>query len=70
MAEQLRLEEVLTEGAAVLDDEGFLDMPLDGLMDVCQEIGVYGREFGIEDTESLRKRRKYYREQSGRQIRI
>ncbi|MBL4571866.1 MAG: hypothetical protein JKY86_02185 [Gammaproteobacteria bacterium] len=55
---------------AILDDEGFLDMPLDGLMDVCQEIGVYGREFGIEDTESLRKRRKYYREQTGRQIQI
>lgn len=55
---------------ALLDDEGFLEMPLNDLMAVCEDIGVYGREFGIEDTESLRKRRKYYREQTGRQIKI
>lgn len=53
---------------AILDDEGFLDMPLEQLMEVCQELGVYGREYGIEDVESLRKRRKYYRDQTGRQI--
>jgi hypothetical protein len=55
---------------AVIDDEGFLDLPLDELMEVCEQLGVYGREFGIEDTESLRKRRKYYRDQTGRQIQI
>ena len=55
---------------ALLDDEGFLEMPLNDLMAVCEDIGVYGREFGVEDTESLRKRRKYYREQTGRQIKI
>lgn len=53
---------------AVLDDEGYLDMPLEQLMDACQELGVYGREFGIEDIESLRKRRQYYRKKTGRQI--
>lgn len=55
---------------AVLDDEGFLDLPLDQLMDICEEVGVYGREFGIEDVNSLRLRRKYYREKTGRQIRF
>jgi len=52
---------------ALLDDEGYLDLPLHKLMEVCEEVGVYGREFGVMDTESLRKRRKYYRDKTGRQ---
>lgn len=53
---------------AVLDDEGFLDISLDQLMDICEDIGVYGREYGIEDVDSLRKRVQYYRQMTGRQI--
>jgi len=53
---------------AVLDDEGFLDMPLDQLMNICEDIGVYGREYGVEDVDSLRKRVQYYRSMTGRQI--
>ncbi|MCP5345364.1 MAG: hypothetical protein R3F41_04900 [Gammaproteobacteria bacterium] len=55
---------------AILDDEGLLDMPLDELLTFCEELGVYGREYGVEDTESLRKRRKYYRDRTGRRILI
>ncbi|MGV3590887.1 MAG: hypothetical protein ACO1PZ_04305 [Gammaproteobacteria bacterium] len=52
---------------AMLDDEGLLDMPLNELMDVCEELGVYGREHGTEDIDSLRKRRQYYRKMTGTQ---
>jgi len=55
---------------AILDDDGLLEMPLAELMAVCEELGVYGSEFGVEDVDSLRLRRKYYRERTGRQIRI
>jgi hypothetical protein len=49
---------------AILDDEGFLDLPLEQLLDICIEVGITD----VPDTEILRKRRKYYREQTGRQI--
>ncbi len=49
---------------AVLADEGFLDLPLDQLLDICIEVGITD----VPDTEILRKRRKHYREQTGRQI--
>lgn len=53
----------------ILDDEGFLStLRLDEIMDVCEEVGVYGREFGIEDTDSLRKRLTQYKKRTGRQI--
>lgn len=55
---------------AVLDDEGYLDIPLEKLMAVCEQLGVYGREFGIVDLDSLRKRRKQYRDKTGRQIKF
>lgn len=51
---------------ALLDDENLLDMPLEQLLDVCNEVGVTE----ISDIESLRKRRKYYRERTGRQIKF
>src|SRR5690606_3116099 len=41
---------------AMLDDEGLLDMPTNRLMDICEDLGVYGPEFGVEDADSLRKR--------------
>lgn len=49
---------------AILDDEGYLDLPLEQLLDICIEAGITD----VPDTEILRKRRKYYREQTGRQI--
>lgn len=51
---------------AMLDDSHLLDMSLDDLMDVCEEVGVYGAEHGVEDRDSLRKRRAYYWKLSGR----
>jgi hypothetical protein len=55
---------------AVLDDEGYLDISLERLMGVCEQLGVYGREYGIVDLDSLRKRRKQYRDKTGRQIKF
>lgn len=52
---------------ALLDDEGMLvDMELEQLLAICHEVGVTE----IADTETLRKRRKYYRERTGRQIKF
>jgi len=53
---------------AMLDDSHLLDMPLNDLLDLCETVGVYGAEYGIEDRDSLRKRRSYYRRRCGRQI--
>ncbi|MEJ1388072.1 MAG: hypothetical protein RPU12_09160 [Candidatus Sedimenticola sp. (ex Thyasira tokunagai)] len=46
---------------AILDDEGLLKLPHERLMDICQEIGVYGKQFGIEDVGHLSKRLSEYR---------
>jgi hypothetical protein len=46
---------------ALLDDEGFLSLPHNQLLDICEEIGVYGKEHGIEDVGHLRKRLQDYR---------
>lgn len=40
-----------------LDREGFLSLPHEELLDVCQELNVYG----AEDVGSLRKRLRFYR---------
>ena len=54
---------------AILDDEGFLStLRLEQIMDICEEVGVYGKEFGIEDVDSLRKRLSQYKKRTGRQI--
>ena len=41
---------------ALLDDMGLLGLPHNTLLDICDEVGVYGRDFGIEDVGHLRKR--------------
>jgi hypothetical protein len=46
---------------AVLDDEGLLGLPHEQIMDICQEVGVYGKDFGIEDVGHLSKRLWEYR---------
>jgi hypothetical protein len=46
---------------ALLDDEGFLTLPHEDLLDICQQIGVYGKEFGIEDVGHMRKRLADYK---------
>lgn len=48
----------------LLDDEGFLDLPLNQLLEICIEVGI----IGIDDPELLGKRRKYYKANAGRQI--
>lgn len=47
-----------------LDREGLLSLPHDQLLDVCQELGVYGKEHGIEDVGHLSKRLAEYREKN------
>ncbi len=47
---------------ALLDSEGQLDMPLKELLSICEEVGLYGKENGVGDENSLSKRRKEYRE--------
>lgn len=47
---------------AILEDGGFLDMPLDQLLDVCIELGVHG---GITDTNTFGKRRIAYLSRKG-----
>lgn len=49
---------------AILEDEGFLDIPQEALLDKLQELGVYGREFGVEDVGHLRNRLFEYRKKS------
>lgn len=46
---------------AMLDDEGLLVLPHDQLLDICEQIGVYGKEYGVEDVGHLRKRLADYR---------
>ena len=47
---------------AILEDDGFLSgLPHDELLDICEDVGVYGKEFGIEDVGHIRKRLKDYR---------
>lgn len=45
---------------AVLDSEGLLNMPAEELLEMCEEAGVYGKEFGVGDANSLGKRRREY----------
>lgn len=45
---------------AMLDEEGLLGMPQAQLLDLCEELGVYGREYGVDDPGSLGKRRRAY----------
>jgi len=52
---------------AILDEADLLNMPLDDLMDVCEEAEVYGESFGVFDKDSLRKRRSYYLRNKGPQ---
>jgi len=46
---------------SLLDDEGFLTLPHDELLDICQQIGVYGKQHGIEDVGHMRKRLADYK---------
>lgn len=47
---------------AILDEEGFLsELAHDELLDICEEVGVYGQGYGIEDVGHLRKRLSDYR---------
>jgi len=49
---------------AILEDEGFLDMPQEQLLDVLEKLGVYGKDFGVEDVGHLRNRLFEYRKKS------
>ncbi|PHS31146.1 MAG: hypothetical protein COA95_06775 [Methylophaga sp.] len=49
---------------AILEDEGFLDMPQEKLLDILEELGVYGQKFGVEDVGHLRNRLFEYRKKS------
>jgi hypothetical protein len=49
---------------AILEDEGFLDIPQEELLDVLEELGVYGQQFGVEDVGHLRSRLFEYRKKS------
>lgn len=54
---------------SMLDAEGFLyELPLERLFAICEDLGVYGPEFGIEDVDSLKKRRLDYKSKAGREI--
>ncbi|MDP1930281.1 MAG: hypothetical protein Q8L60_02355 [Gammaproteobacteria bacterium] len=55
---------------AMLDDEGFLDRPINEIFDACEMIGVYGQRFHQYDDAGLRKRLTDYLKRTGRQIRI
>tara|TARA_R110002111_G_scaffold254023_1_gene319518 strand:+ start:125 stop:1006 length:882 start_codon:yes stop_codon:yes gene_type:complete len=49
---------------AILEDEIFLDIPHEQLLDLLQELGVYGKSFGVEDVGHLRNRLFEYRKKS------
>ena len=49
---------------ALLEDEGLLSLPHEQLLDVCEAIGVYGKEHGIEDVGYLRKRLSAYKKRN------
>ncbi|MDO8273557.1 MAG: hypothetical protein Q7U82_16810 [Gammaproteobacteria bacterium] len=56
---------------AILDDEGLLyELSRDKLMTICEELGVYGYDFGVEDPESLRSLLNKYRRRTRRQNQI
>ncbi|WP_026601368.1 hypothetical protein [Methylomonas sp. 11b] len=47
---------------AILEDDGFLTtLSHDELLNICEEVGVYGKDFGVEDVGHLRKRLSDYR---------
>jgi len=47
---------------AMLEDEGLLaGLSHDRLLDICEQIGVYGKAHGVEDVGHLRKRLRDYR---------
>ncbi|MBV1915867.1 MAG: hypothetical protein KUG72_10805 [Pseudomonadales bacterium] len=46
---------------AFLDREGFLALPHDRLLDICQQLGVYGTEPECEEVGHFRKRLREYR---------
>jgi hypothetical protein len=46
---------------SVLDDEGLLNQPHDVLFDICEHLGVYGKEHGIEDVGHISSRLREYR---------
>ena len=47
---------------AILDDEGLLDkLTHDQIFDICEQVGVYGKKYGIEEVGHLSKRLREYR---------
>lgn len=51
---------------AILEDDGLLSrLPHNELLDICEQVGVYGKEYGVEDVGHLRKRLKDYRKFQG-----
>jgi len=47
---------------AILEDDGFLlNLPHNELLDICEQVGVYGKEHGVEDVGHIRKRLKDYK---------
>jgi hypothetical protein len=49
---------------AILEDEGFLNIQQEELLDLLNELGVYGKEFGVEDVGHLNNRLFEYRKKS------
>jgi len=49
----------------MLEQYGYLDIELKPLLGICEEVGVYGRRFGIYDENSLSKKRNKYYERQG-----
>lgn len=49
---------------AILEDEGWLDMPREQLLDLLNEVGVYGKEHGNEDVNYLNKRLNEYKKKN------
>jgi hypothetical protein len=45
---------------ALLESESQLDMPLRELLELCIQVGAYGKEFGVGDENSLAKRKREY----------
>ena len=46
---------------AILDDLGLLELPHEQLLDICEEVGVYGKPHGVEDVGHLTKRLNEFR---------
>lgn len=49
---------------AILEDHGLLDMPHKDILTLCQDVGVYGKEYGNEDIGYLGKRLAEYRKKT------